>query len=96
MRKSFPLSSPSHKPPQVLAGVKHTVRKYLRRERRKALPEGADFWDFDCKVGPDEVGASTSAVGDIVQRIDAVAEAGAQAVYIEVLARPGVRAPRGE
>lgn len=94
MRKSFPLTSTSHKPPQVLAGIKHTVRKYLKRERRKTLPEGADFWDFDCRVGLDEASASAVAVGDLVPGIGAIAEEGAASVYIEILAKPGVRVHR--
>lgn len=94
MRKSFPLTSTSHKPPQVLAGIKHTVRKYLKRERRKTLPEDADFWDFDCRVGADMDSAATVAVRELVPGIDAVAQAGAAAVYVEILAKPGVRVHR--
>ena len=94
MRKTFPLTSTSHKPPQVLAGIKNTVRKYLKRERRKRLPEDVDFWDFDCRVGSDETGASTIDVGDLVPGIDVIAQAGAAAVYIEILAKPGIRTSR--
>ena len=51
MRKIFPLEVPKHAPPRVIEAIKSDVRKYLKRERRKALPEGVDFWDFDCQVG---------------------------------------------
>ncbi|MDG1483122.1 MAG: DUF6172 family protein [Myxococcota bacterium] len=98
MRKTFSFTDTAHKSPQAIARVKHTVRKYLKRERRKSLPEGIDFWDFDCKVGADEAGAATVNVRDVIPGIDAVAQAGAEAVYIEILAKPGVRVhqPRPE
>jgi hypothetical protein len=50
MRKTYPLHIDGRHPDRVLDAVKHDVRKYLKRERRRDLPEGADFWDFDCKV----------------------------------------------
>ena len=46
MRKIFPLEVHGLKPPRVIESIKHDVRKYLKRERRKALPEDVDFWDF--------------------------------------------------
>ena len=47
MRKTYPLHIDGRHPDRVLDAVKHDVRKYLKRERRRDLPEGADFWDFD-------------------------------------------------
>ena len=94
MRKTFSFTDTAHKSPQAVASVKHTVRKYLKRERRKSLPEDVDFWDFDCKVGADEASAATVNVRDLIPGIDGVAEAGAEAVYIEILVKPGVRVHR--
>lgn len=94
MRKTFSFTDTPHKPPQAVASVKHAVRKYVKRERRKSLPEGVDYWDFDCRVGPDEESAAVEDVRDVVKRIDAIAAAGAEAVYVEILAKPGVRVRR--
>lgn len=100
MKKTVSLTHPRHAPAQALALVKNTLRKYLKRERRKALPEGADYWAFDCRVGVDEASASPSHVEELIGRIDAFANQGADAVYVEILARPATRsrrpAPRGE
>jgi hypothetical protein len=90
MRKTFPLTDPRHEPPRVVAAIKNDVRKYLKRERGKKLPEGADFWDFDCKVGQAEPGNVTH-VGDLTKAIDAGVEQGWSAVYIEILAKPATR-----
>ncbi|HUR59600.1 MAG TPA: DUF6172 family protein [Opitutaceae bacterium] len=91
MKKSFPLHVTGKADARVLDAIKHDVRKYVQRERRKTLPEGFDLWNFDCKVGPEPAGATPCALGDISGAVDAVALGGAPAVYIEILASPGHR-----
>jgi hypothetical protein len=91
MRQTFPFSHPRHKPAQALAALKNRIRKYLKRERRKALPDGVDFWDFDCRMGPEEAGAMPIDVAEIIQRLDALAADGSTHVYVEILAKPGHR-----
>lgn len=91
MRQTIPLTHPRHKPPQALAAVKNKVRKYLKRERRKELPEGFDTWYFDCRVGLHEDSAEPLQVSEVIRAIDAVAQQGHESVYVEILARPGVR-----
>lgn len=90
MRKTFPLTDPRHKPPQVINAIKDDVRKYLKRERGKTLPEGADYWDFDCKVGQHGPTVVTH-VGDLAKAIDDAAARGWDAVHIEILAKAKVR-----
>ena len=90
MKKTFPLQEPRRKPARVLDAIKHEVRKYLKRERRKELPEGADFWDFDCQVGPDGP-ARVVHVGELIGAIDAASTVGGEKVYNEILRKPGKR-----
>ena len=96
MKKTFPLESPGHAPARVIESIKNDIRKYLKRERRKPLPEGVDFRDFDCRVGPDSGAAVTVHVKEIGGAIEGVATAGAGAVYVEILAKAGHRAPRAD
>lgn len=91
MRKTFPLDVPGHQPPRVVEQIKSDVRKYVKRERKKNLPEGVDFWDFDCKVGQGEGTPEAKHVEEIVSAIDQAAAAACKAVYIEILAKPGYR-----
>ena len=51
MKKTHPLLVEGKKPDRVRDALKHTLRQYVRRERHKPLPEGVDFWDFDCQMG---------------------------------------------
>jgi len=91
MRKTFTLTHPKIKVPRLVDAVKSDIRKYVKRERRKDLPDGVDFWDFDCKFG------STADVAQTVHLTalnKCVAEAKKQELssfYIEILAKPGVR-----
>ncbi|MFT5356757.1 MAG: hypothetical protein ACI9KE_003983 [Polyangiales bacterium] len=94
MRQTFPFSHPKHKPAQALAALKSQVRKYLKRERRKALPEDVDYWDFDCRVGPSEDAAQPVHVAEVVTRMDVLAAEGNSHVYVEILAKPGRRLSR--
>ena len=98
MKKTFPFQDPPHKPPRVIERIKAEVRKYLRRENRKALPEEADFWDFDCRSGRDASSAEKLHVSELTAAIDDASKQGWEAVYIEILARPGHRRakPEGE
>lgn len=91
MKKSFPLTSTTHKPERVVEAVKADIRKYLKRERRKPLPEEADFWDFDCRAGKDEPSAAAIHVSEITKPVDTAAANNWDAVYIEILAKPAKR-----
>ncbi len=95
IRQTFPFEHPRHKPPQALAALKSRIRKYLKRERRKSLPEGVDFWDFDCRMGPTEDDAAPVHVSDILSGLDTLVAEGRTHVYVEILAKPGHRAPHG-
>jgi hypothetical protein len=96
MRQTHSLIHPRHKPPQALAAVKNKVRKYIKRERRKKLPEGVEFWDFDCRVGVDEETAAELHISAVIEQIDAVSRQGATGVYVEILVKPGVRKKRAQ
>ncbi len=94
MKKTISLQAEGKHPDRVLDAVKHEIRKYLLRERRRALPVGVDFWDFDCRFGLTEAAAAPTHVAEIVAQVDAAAKDGAQAVYVEILAKHGVRMAR--
>lgn len=91
MKKNFPLSSPNHKPPRVVESIKAEIRKYLKRERRKSLPEGVDFWDFDCRVGKDAESTESVHVSEITQWIDTASQQNWPEIRIEILAKQGHR-----
>ena len=94
MKKNFSLQDGNKKRDRVIEAVKHDVNKYVARERRKALPEGVDFWDFACKVGAEAASAQVVHVNEIGKAIDQVVAKEVDSVYIEILAKPGVRSKK--
>ena len=91
MKKTFKLTHPKIKVARLVESVKHDVSKYLRRERKKKLPEGADFWDFDCKFGPTAEESKVIHVAEISKCIDAAKEQQLESFYVEILAKPAIR-----
>ena len=91
MRKTYPLRAEGKHPDRVLDAVKHDIRKYLKRERRRDLPTGVDYWDFDCKFGLSAEVAEAVHVANLIACIDAAVQAQATSFYVEILARHGVR-----
>jgi hypothetical protein len=91
MRKIFPLRPEGKHFDRVLEAVKHSIRKYIQRERRRELPEGAHFWDFDCRFGPSQAEAQKVHPAALITELDALAKTGAEQCYVELLAKPAVR-----
>ena len=91
MKKTFHLTHPKIKKERLVEAVRHEINKYLKRERNKSLPEGADFWDFDCKFGPDLENAKEIHVAEITKCIDRVQEQQLEMFYLEILAKPAHR-----
>ena len=94
MKKTFPLEVSGKKRPRVVEAIKHELRKYVKRERRKALPEGMDYWDFDCRIGPSQEAAENVHIKTINPTIDRVSESQTNSMYVEILARAAKRAPK--
>lgn len=94
MKKTFKLNIEGKNRDRVLEATKHEIRKYVKRQRRVPLPEGVDFWDFDCKFGTSEDNATVVHFATITSLIDAVAKEGVDSFYLELLARTGHRTSR--
>ena len=95
MKKIFNINSnPNKKPARQLDAIKHEINKYLSRERRKDLPEGVDYWDFNCKIGDDAASAADVHVSKINTEIDNIVGSGKEEFYLQVKAIKGLRKPK--
>ncbi|ETX10197.1 hypothetical protein MUS1_03875 [Marinomonas ushuaiensis DSM 15871] len=94
MKKTFELSHPKIAYPRLIEATKNEVKKYLKRERNKALPEYADFWGFDCKFGQSEEAAEVIHVAQINEKISFAESQEWSAFYLEILATPAQRTKR--
>jgi hypothetical protein len=91
MRKTFQLAVEGKNRDRVVDAVKHEIRKYVKRERRRELPAGVDFLDFDCRFGLAADSAQAVHLNGLIPAIDAAVQEGAASCYVEILAKPGHR-----
>ncbi len=91
MKKTFRLTHPKIKFARLVDSVRRDVKKYVKRERKRELPEGFDFWDFDCKFGPTAEESEVIRLADIGTAINAAEEQQLESFYVEILAKPANR-----
>ncbi len=94
MKKTFSLEHPKKSPERMVEAIKHELKKYMKRERNKTLPEDTNYWAFDCKFGNTDADAQEVRPGDFNKLIDAAVAAGQASFYIEIVARADFRAAK--
>ena len=96
MKKVFQFKVPNHKPDRQVEAIRAEIKKYLARERRKKLPEDADFWEFMCRIGESQEASAAIAEVDIKPMLNQYYEQGKESFYLEILAKPGKKSKRPE
>lgn len=91
MKKVFQVLVQNKKPDRQVEAIRYEINKYLARERRKTLPETADYWDFDCRFGETESVASSVTVLQIKDKITEIVADNKTSFYVEILAKPGFK-----
>jgi len=94
MKKTFNLTHPKTKYARLVDAVRSDIKRYIKRERKKALPEGFDTWDFDCKFGATLEEAKVLDVSELSKAIQDAETQGLESFYIEILAKAGHRPPK--
>ncbi len=94
MKKTFKLIDPKLKVSRRVDAIRHEVKKYIKRERKKPLPENVVFWDFDCRFGVDETTSEAINVSDINKYISQAESKQLESFYLEILAKPGHRSKK--
>ena len=87
MKKTFQLVHPKIQGKRVVESIRSDIKKYLKRENKKKLPKGSDFWRFDCRFGPNEEEAKAVHVGDLGKCLDRAENENLESCYLEILAR---------
>ena len=91
MKKLFQLTVEGRNRDRLLDASKHEVRKYVARQRRAALPEGVDYWDFACRFGNTENEAVDVHFATLIGLMDEAGKSGTDAFFVSILGRAGVR-----
>jgi len=89
VKKIFELTDPKKHADRVLEGIKHDIRKYVKREKKKDLADPATtYWDFDCKIGASADDAGVVVYEELIKALDTIQATDAKQVYIEIMAKP--------
>jgi len=84
LKKKFLLTDEKKDPQRVLDSIKHNIRKYIKREKRKELPEGTNFWKINCKFGKNEENLLEIRFEDIMKSINEASEQNLESFCIEL------------
>jgi len=96
MKKTFKLKVENKHPDRQIESIKHEIRKYIKREKNKAKPEGVDFWNFECKFAKNSDEPKTIEFIDITKCIDEASNEDCETLYMEILSVEGKREPKPE
>lgn len=91
MKKIFTLVDPKRNTARMIEVTKHEVRRYIKREQKKPLPKGSDYWDFDCRYGLTAEDSKSIHVKQIDKYIDEAEEQKLDSFYLEIIAKPAKR-----
>ncbi len=94
MKKIFNLQVENKAPQRQLESVKNEIRKYMKRERKKKLPEDAIYWDFTCRFGQDETSAKEVNASELTKMLDAAVEDAWASCYIEIFSKAVTKAAK--
>ncbi|MCK4706545.1 MAG: hypothetical protein KAT90_13785 [Gammaproteobacteria bacterium] len=87
MKKTFKLTNEKLTLPRLVESIKYEVKKYIKRERRRAIPEDADYWGFDCRFGVDEASSEVIHLSEINKSISWAEAEQLESFYLEIMAK---------
>jgi hypothetical protein len=96
MKKTIALTHTKIKTARLVESIKHDIKKYLARERRKTLPDSTDYWTFDCKFGASQETAEVIFTSEINKKVDEAVELELSEFYVEILARAATHQPMSD
>ena len=91
LKKLFKLQQAEKNRDRILEATKNEIRKYMKRERKKKLPEDAVYWDFDCRFGENSEKAETVKASEITAALDRAHQATWNECYVEIIAKASMK-----
>jgi hypothetical protein len=87
MKKAFQIDVSNKTRERQVDSIKNEIRKYIKREKSKKLPEGFNAWFFDCKFGQTKEDAKVINFADVIKSVDLAQSENYESFYIEIVAR---------
>jgi len=86
LKKIFKLREGDKNPDRIVEKIKHQLRKYLKREKKKKIEALNSFCDFECRFGIDEENSKKVSFNDVIQLLDKAREDDLRECYVEIVA----------
>ncbi len=87
MKKIFQLKQENKHPDRIIEAIKNELRKYVKRERAKKLPDGNDFWDLTCKFGATSEQSQAMPFAQLIKSLDEARVNEWQECFVEITSR---------
>jgi len=88
VKKIFHIEQEKRNRDRAVEAIKHELRKYIKREKKKKLPNSITmYWDFDCKFGQNSEDAKVSTFDEVIKLLDKANSDNWNECYIEVIAK---------
>jgi hypothetical protein len=94
MNKSYKLIEEKRNKDRVVESIKYEIRKYIKREKNKPLPEDVDFWKLECKISKDSDELAFVEFQNLIRTIDILVLEEAESLNIEILSFEGIKKPK--
>jgi hypothetical protein len=88
VKKVFQIEQERLKPDRAVDAIKNELRKYVKREKKKDLPNKKTmYWDFECKFGKSAELAEVCTFEEIFTKLNSVVDDGWKSCYVEIMAK---------
>ncbi|WP_419677553.1 DUF6172 family protein [Aliarcobacter lanthieri] len=87
MKKVFKLIVENKSIDRQVDSIKNEIRKYIKREKSKKLPEEFNFWQFECKAGKSQDEANNIEFQDVIKYVDFASSQKFDSFYLEIIAK---------
>ncbi len=86
MNKRFLLKEKNKNSDRLLESIKHQIRKYIKREKRKVINDEDNILRFACKFAKNNEEVDTISFVDITKCINEASQEDCESFYIEIIA----------
>jgi hypothetical protein len=91
VKKRFQLQVENKNPDRLLEAIKHEIRKYIKREKRKPIPEGVDYWRLECRFAKEGEELHDIKFENLIRHIDEAAAEGCEGFEVEIYSTKGLK-----
>ncbi len=87
MKKQFLIDISNKNRDRQVDSIKNEIRKYIKREKSKKLPEGFNTWFFECKFGKTKDEAKDINFVDVIKSVDYAQNENYDSFYLEIISK---------